>query len=166
MAITSSTWAPISEAGLNQAINANSTTKNYEIGHRVRCRDTSTQARGEAEFEYRGGVASCVEGSLCCFDGDIVLLATTRSVGPVGVAMAATVASEYGWFQVTGNAKVKAVASIADNAQVYTCATAGSADDAVVTGDMVHGMRSTSATDTGFITAVLDHPACADTNNA
>lgn len=166
MAITSSTWAPISEMGLAQAINENSTTQKYKIGHRVKCRDTSTQARGEAEFEYRGGIGSCLEGSVVCFDGDIVLLATTRSVGPVGIAMSAVEVSEYGWFQVAGNAKIKAVVSIADNAQLYTCGTAGSVDDAVVTGDMIHGARSTSATDTGFITAVINHPNCADTNNS
>ena len=166
MAIGTSTWAPISEMGLTQAIDAHSTTKYYEIGKRVRCRDTSTEARGEAEFEYRAGVVSTTLGCLVVFDGDLTALATTRSVGSVGVAMSACVASEYGWYQITGNAKVAAVASVADNAQAYTCATAGSLDDAVVTGDQIHGMRTTSATDTGFVTVIMNHPNCADTNNA
>lgn len=162
---TASTWAAISQIGLNQAIDATSTTKHHPIGHTVRCRDTSSQARGEAEFRYAGGVASTAVGDLVVFDGDITLRALARSVGPCGVAMSACPASSYGWYQVTGNAIV-AAGTLSDNKQPYLTATAGTVDETVVAGDYVLGARCVTAADTGFAVVVLDHPQVADTDDS
>ena len=77
---------------------------------------------------------------------------TTRlaanAIGPVAVAMSACVASNYGWYQISGKAVGKALASFADNANVYATATAGSIDDAVVAGDRVKLAKGASAVGT------------------
>ena len=76
-------------------------------------------------------------------------LATANDVGYLAVAMAATVASEFGWYQVKGKAVIKGLSGLADNASLYLTSTAGSLDDAVVAGDRVKGYAKTaSALDT------------------
>jgi len=105
---------------------------------------------GSGEFIYLQGVASTAEGSWVTYnldDGSTALLAA-NAIGPVAVAMGATVASTWGWYQISGKAVGKALASFADNANVYATATAGSIDDAVVAGDRVKLAKGASAVDT------------------
>ena len=105
---------------------------------------------GAGEFIYLQGVASTAEGSWVTYnldDGSTALLAA-NAIGPVAVAMGATVASTWGWYQISGKAVGKALASFADNANVYATATAGSIDDAVVAGDRVKLAKGASAVDT------------------
>jgi len=105
---------------------------------------------GAGEFVYLQGVASTVLGSWVTYnsdDGTTALLAAD-AIGPVAVAMAATVAGEYGWYQIKGKAVGKALTGFVDNANVYATATAGSVDDAIVAGDRVKGAKGASAVDT------------------
>lgn len=104
---------------------------------------------GVGEFIYLKGVASTVEGSFVTFDEafETALLAA-NAIGGVGIALAATVASTYGWYQIGGKAAGKVLAAFADNGLVYATATAGSADDAAVAGDRVKGALGRSAIDT------------------
>lgn len=95
---------------------------------------------GSGEFIYLKGVANTAIGSWATIsmdDGTTTLL-VADAVGPVGIAMAATVASTWGWYQISGKALGLALAAFADNGSVYATSTAGSVDDAVVDGDMVH----------------------------
>jgi hypothetical protein len=74
--------------------------------------------------------------------------------------MAATVASEFGWYQISGKAVVKA-ATVVDNANAYISGTAGTLDDAVVDGDMVHLAKFASANGTpaaGFAELEIHRP--------
>ena len=64
MALSASTWVPVGQIGLNQGITDISTTKLHPLGERIRCRDTSSNARGEGEFQYARGVASVAAGDL------------------------------------------------------------------------------------------------------
>ena len=135
----------------NQAIDENSTTQNAPLGTRIQAIDKATTDYGIGEFIYLKGVASTVVGSVVLIDQDdfSTSLATANDVGYLAVAMAATVASEYGWYQVKGKAVIKGLASLADNASLYLTSTAGSLDDAVVAGDRVKGYAKTaSALDT------------------
>jgi hypothetical protein len=94
---------------------------------------------GAGEFIYLKGVASTVTGSWVTYnmdDGSTALLAA-NAIGQVAVAMGATVANTWGWYQISGKAVGRALAAYADNALVYATATAGSVDDAVVAGDRV-----------------------------
>ena len=164
---TAGKWSCISEIGLNQQIDDHSTTQAYPIGHKVLCRDVGTTDYGEAEFVYLGGVASVATGNFCVRDGNAVKRALARDVGPGCVAMAATVASEYGWFQVTGNAVMTGTAADTDNSQMFLTATAGVPSVTAVTGDTIIGCRSAAAVaDEATILVVLNHPRCGDTDNS
>jgi len=130
-----------------QPIADTSTTQNHPVGTIVLADDPTY---GAGEFVYMAGVASTVVGSwatLLYDDGSTALL-VANAEGAVGVAMSANVASQYGWYQISGKAVGKALASYIDNAHVYATATAGSIDDAVVAGDRVHNAIGASAVDT------------------
>lgn len=105
---------------------------------------------GAGEFIYLKGVASTAVGSWVTYnmdDGATTLL-VANAIGPVAIAMGATVASTWGWYQIGGKAVGKVLASFADNGIVYATSTDGSVDDAVVAGDRVKRARGASAIDT------------------
>lgn len=123
------------------------TTQKAELGLIVQANDPTY---GSGEFIYLKGVASTAVGSWATYNLDdwSTTLLVANAIGPVGIAMAATVASEYGWYQISGKAVGKALTGYVDNALVWGTATAGSVDDAVVDGDMVHLAKGASAVDT------------------
>lgn len=165
MAISQGTWAPIAEMGLNQAISETSTTKYYEIGKIVRCRDVGSTAYGEGEFIYLKGLASTAVGDLVVYDAAGVTTRTVaKSIGPAAVAMSANVASQYGWYQIQGLATVKA-GTVSAAGPVYLTATAGQVSSSAVTGDVVSGARAMAADDTGLCKVGLNRPACGDYDN-
>lgn len=141
------TFSILNQIGSYQPIAENSTTQKHYLGTRVQAYDSTYNV---GEFIYLKGVASCAVGSWVHFNADDFSTALTAAngIGPVAVAMSACVASEYGWFQIYGKAVGKALASYADNGLVFLTATAGSVDDAVVDGDMVHNAKGASAVDT------------------
>lgn len=167
MAITASTWQRVDGIGLDQAIDATSSTQVYKTGYTITCVDKGTTDRGFAEFMYAKGVASVAAGDLCVISpgGDAAIRTVARSHGPLGVAMAAIVASNWGWFQIRGRAIVTA-ATVVDDTVPYLCATSGAVDDAVVTGDIVYGARIAGATDTGQCLIDLMYPCAHDTDNS
>lgn len=117
------------------------------------------------EYIFLAGVASTAVGSWVSFDEDhATTLLVANAKGRVAIAMAATVASTYGWYQIYGkNTAAKALAGFADNGLIYATATAGSIDDAVVTGDLVVGAIGRSAVSDGVITAEINYPFITDT---
>lgn len=143
-----------------QRIADTSTVQNHPLGTIVRATDPTY---GAGEFIYLKGVASTAIGSWVTYnmdDGSTALLAA-NAIGPVGVAMSANVASQYGWYQISGKAVGKALASYADNGLVYATATAGSVDDAAVAGDRVKNALGASAIDTpssGFAEFEINRP--------
>jgi hypothetical protein len=123
------------------------TSAKVPVGTIVRATDPTY---GAGEFIYLKGVASTAVGSWVTYnmdDGSTTLLAA-NAIGPVAVAMAATVASTWGWYQISGKAVGKALTGYADDGLVYATATAGSIDDAVVAGDRVKNAKGASAVDT------------------
>lgn len=81
--------------------------KQVPLGTIVRADDTTN---GEGEFIYLKGVASTVAGSLVTWDpvGKTTTLApSTASLNkPVAVAMGASTANTYGWYQISGVAAI------------------------------------------------------------
>lgn len=135
-------------------------TRKYRLGTRIK------DSAGN-EYIYLKGVASTVAGSWVSFDeAHISTLLAADAVGRVGVANAAVNATtKYGWYQIYGKATGKALAAFADNGKIFATATAGSVDDAVVTGDLVVGAIGRSALDTpstGMIYAELNFPFVTD----
>lgn len=126
---------------------------------------------GSGEFIYLAGVADTAVGTWVTYrmdDGSTVRLAA-NAIGPVAVAMAASVASRFGWYQIHGKAIGRALALYADNGLVYATATAGSIDDAPVAGDRVKRAIGASAIDTpsaGFAEFEIDRPFMDDATAA
>lgn len=130
-----------------QQIDETSTTQQHPLGSIVVADDPTY---GSGEFIYLKGVASTVVGSWVTYaqDDNSTALLAANAIGPVAVAMSANVASQYGWYQISGKAVGKALAGYVDNALVYATATAGSVDDAVVAGDRVKLALGASAVGT------------------
>lgn len=122
-----------------QNIGDTSTTQNQVLGTIVQANDVASTAYGAGQFIYLAGVASTVVGSWVTFnqDDNTTALLAANAIGPVAIAMSINVASQYGWYQIYGKAVGKCLSGYADNGLVYATATAGSIDDAVVSGDRV-----------------------------
>jgi hypothetical protein len=136
------------------------TTQKVPLGTVVRGNDPTY---GAGEFIYLKGVASTAVGSWVLYNEDdySTSLLAANDIGQVAVAMSACVASEYGWYQIKGKAIGKALTAFADNANVYSTATAGSVDDAVVAGDRVKKCKGASAVGTpssGLAEFEIDRP--------
>lgn len=131
----------IAQPGLigTQPITEVSTTAKHPLGTIVKARDQGATAYGDGEFIYLKGVASTLAGSwVTIADNHTTALAVANAVGQVAVAMAALVASRWGWYQISGQTAGKVLTGFAaDDGDAYLTATAGSLDDAVVGGDFV-----------------------------
>jgi len=142
------------------AVGTLSSTALVPVGTVARAVDSTY---GEAELIYLPGVASTAVGDTVIYDqrASTTTRAVAGSRGPVAVALAASVASTYDWYQIKGSAVCKA-GTVANNASPYVTATAGTLDDAVVSGDKIDGARFKTADGTpsaGFAIVELDRPS-------
>lgn len=107
---------------------------------------------GRGEFIYLKGIANTVVGSLVTYDQTLhttALAPATGGIGPVAVAMSANVASQWGWYQISGAAAVKAPNAMSAGAEVFMlAATPGSVDDAQVNGEQVLNAKVSVTTGT------------------
>jgi len=101
---------------------------------------------GANRYIYLRGCASVVAGDAVSYDEAFLCTRLVASaIGGVAWALAAVVADNYGWFQISGTVTGNAAAAFADNSKVFATATAGVIDDAVVAGDQVVGAVGRSA---------------------
>ena len=132
-----------------QPIASTDTTQNHSLGLIVRAEDP---VYGAGEFIYLKGVASTVVGSMVDYDSYLATTAlspATGGTGPVAVAMSANVANQYGWYQITGIAAVKAPNAMVVGADVFSLAlTPGSVDDAAVNGEQILNAKVSTTTGT------------------
>ena len=91
-----------------QPLSETSTVKKHLLGTIVRGTDPTL---GEGEFIYLQGIGSTVVGSIVSYGvGFVTALDTAAATGPsnpLAIAMSANVASQYGWYQISGNAVIK-----------------------------------------------------------
>jgi hypothetical protein len=151
-----------------QPIAETSTTQKHPLGTLVRAKDP---VYGEGEFIYLSGVASTAVGTWVTVheDGWTTTRLAANDIGRVAIAMSANVASQYGWYQISGKAVGLALAGYADNGLVYATATAGSIDDAVVAGDRVKkaiGASAVGTPSTGLAEFEIDRPFMDDATAA
>lgn len=136
----------------SQPIADTSTVQNHPLGTIVRAVDPTY---GAGEFIYLKGVASTVVGDVVTYVASTG--ATVRSLtsgvvnggAPLAVAMSANVASQYGWYQIAGDAVIKKTAVKVDPAgttKVYLSATSGRVMQTSVAGRQVIGARWITAT--------------------
>lgn len=98
------TYAVSTLAGCQPIANTDATQK-HPLGTIVRANDPTY---GEGEFIYLLGVASTTVGSIVTYDPSTyqtTLCAVGGSIPrPIAVSMSANVASQYGWYQISGQA--------------------------------------------------------------
>jgi hypothetical protein len=126
------------------AITDTSTTKKAPLGTIVQAEDPTY---GVGEFIYLTGVASTVVGSWVGYfpATGATILATANGTYPLAVAMSANVASQYGWYQISGVATALGLTSITHTSGFLALTgTAGSVDDASVIGDHIFNARKTT----------------------
>ena len=145
-------WTITQSVAGSQPIATTSTVQNHPTGKIVTAKDPTY---GEGEFIYLKGVASTVVGSIVTYkgsDGSTVLSLTSGVVNggaPLAVAMSANVASQWGWYQIAGDAIIKKTAVKVDPAgttKVYLSATSGRVMQTSVSGRQVIGARWVSTT--------------------
>lgn len=152
MAATATGWVvsenQIGYPGIDANVDIDGRNQSVKTGQIVRATHATY---GSGEFIFLKGVASTAVGSWVVYrlDDGTTALASANDVGPVAVAMSAnTTAANGGWYQISGKAVGKVLASFADNGQPYLTSTAGSVDDAVVSGDFIYNALGASAIDT------------------
>tara|TARA_R110002073_G_scaffold126244_1_gene271020 strand:+ start:715 stop:1218 length:504 start_codon:yes stop_codon:yes gene_type:complete len=151
----------------DQAIDETSTTQKAPLGMIVLAEDQATTGYGVGEFIYLKGVASTLVGSFVTIaDNQTTALAVANGIGQVAVAMSINVASQFGWYQISGQAAGKVLASFASaGSDAFLTATAGSLDDADVAGDFVLSAVPVSNIDTpssGLAEFQLNRPSVSD----
>jgi hypothetical protein len=145
-------WTITNGVAGSQPIATTSTVQNHPVGKIVTAKDPTL---GEGEFIYLKGVASTVVGNVVtdvASTGATVLSLTSGVVNggaPLAVAMSANVASQWGWYQIAGDATIKKTAVKVDPAgttKVYLSATSGRVMQTSVAGRQVIGARWITAT--------------------
>lgn len=150
-----------------QPIATTSTTANHALGTIIRAVDPTY---GEGEFIYLLGVASTVAGSLVTYNGNssgrptwqTTLAPSTAGLAqPVAVAMSANVGSQYGWYQISGNAVVATDGTLAAGPAPVYLAGSGQVTSTQANGKQVVNAVNVTATGTpaaGFAVVEINRP--------
>lgn len=131
-----------------QPIALNSTTQNHPLGTIIRAYDPTF---GQGEFIYLLGVASTIVGAAVEYDATTYQTTlspnTANDVNPVAFAASANVASQYGWYQISGLVPAKKTAvQVLPNAKIYQSATAGRVMPTSASGKEILGARAANLT--------------------
>lgn len=144
-----------------QAIAETSATKKHPLGTIVRAIDPDY---GEGEFKYLLGVANTAIGHVVTYDAaghQTALASIAAGIGrPVAVAMSANVASQYGWYQISGVAVVKKASATSFAAAAALGATSGLAVAALTTVRLAGAVVSAAAASGGTsVNVAINRPA-------
>lgn len=117
-----------------------SSTPAVAVGTRV-----NTSDGGAAHYVKALSEISTFAAVAIYADNTAQMLTTTNSATSkrVGFAQTSIASGYYGWVQTAGAVKVNLAANCDDNVPLYTTATSGVLDDAVVSGGLVLGVTST-----------------------
>ena len=146
----------------SQAIADNSTTQKHPLGTIVRAKD---ETYGEGEFIYLKGVASTTVGALVTYNVSHQTALGTSAVGvsnPFAVAMSACVASEYGWYQISGLAIGSTAGSVSFAATAPFAVASGEMIAATTTNRLAGGVVAVANPSTTTLLTVqimIDRPA-------
>jgi hypothetical protein len=138
------------------ALGNTDTSAQFKVGTTVNLDDG-----GQAVYVQAASAVSQYDAVAVLGDNTVVPITTTNSADSkaVGFAQAAIAAASYGWVQIGGKPVVKLAASCAPSVPLYTTATAGTLDDAVVSGGLVAGIVALStASGATALTCVAGYP--------
>lgn len=159
------TYSVVNLAGA-QPIADTSTTQKHPLGTRVRAVDPTY---GEGEFIYLLGVANTVVGMVVKYNAtthQTALLSVTNGKNkgvPVGVAMSANVGSQYGWYQISGNAVIKkTTVAVTPQVPIFISATDGRIKVLASAGQQILGAQTanlaTIVTTTSTVVVTINRP--------
>lgn len=159
------TYNVVSMAGA-QPIADTETTRKHPLGTIV---TGYGETYGYGEFIYLLGVGSTVVGSVVKYNTTtwqtaLLTVANGRNTAvPVAVAMSANVATQYGWYQISGNAVVKkTTVSVNPGVPVYISATAGRLKVLASAGQQILGAQTanltTVVTTTSTVVVTINRP--------
>ena len=124
-------------------------------------------------YVYIQGIASVVAGdwvhyTITTTGASTTARAVANGVGPLGVAVGALIAGDFGWVQVSGlcltAGAISGGGAAAGNA-VYLTGTAGLVDDVVVVGDLVNGALFTVTESSAIAGVWLNYPSTSNASN-
>lgn len=149
-----------------QPIEETSTTAKHPLGTIVRGTDPTY---GEGEFIYLLGVASTVVGSVAKYNAtsfltELITVANGKNKGvSVGISMSANVASQYGWYQISGNAVIKKTGvAVTPQVPVFISATTGRIKVLASAGQQILGAQTanltTVVTTTSTVVVTINRP--------
>lgn len=121
-------------------IDSTDTSAKMRVGTTVNLSDG-----GQAVYVQAASTISEFNAVSILADNTAVPITTTNSANSkkVGFAQVSIASGSYGWVQTSGIVKVTLAANCDDNVPLYTTATAGVLDDAVVSTGLVLGVTST-----------------------
>jgi hypothetical protein len=158
-------WQAVDLIGAN--LQSFGTTQLFTLGTVCRGKDMGSLGYGHGVFIYLKGVASTAAGD--CVVYDPVAATTTRTVlatrGPIAIALSANVASNFGWYQIEGQAAANTASAGtgAANSMLAQTSTAGQLTVASAVAGALIGAICKSAQDTptsGFTQVALTRGAC------
>lgn len=167
-------WVIDEQEAIDHGLEAVSSTQAVPLGKVVRGVYTGyasgSDNYGAGEFIYLKGVASTIATNIVAYDplNGTTTLATAAAHGtdtasfPVAVAMAATTAGTYGWYQISGAALVRCTGSFNPNDDVYLAAASGALTPTAVTGDAVLGCVPLASSSVTSIKALINRPVTSD----
>lgn len=141
-------WQPIANT---------ETTQKHPLGSIVKAADPTY---GVGEFIYLLGAANTVSGLMVTYNATTwqttISPNTANNAASVAVAMSANVASQYGWYQISGNAVIKKTAVQATpQLKVYQSGTAGRIFVTSTSGKQIIGARAANLTTVTSTTSTL-----------
>lgn len=142
------------------------TTSTAGLGKVCRAKDSTY---GEGEFIYLLGVTGTEVGSVVTYNAttyQTALLTVTNGKNkglPVAVAMSANVGSQYGWYQISGNAVVKkTTVAVTPQVPVFISATSGRLKVVASAGQQILGAQTanltTVVTTTSTVVVTINRP--------
>ena len=150
-----------------QPIANTETTQKHPLGTIVRAWDPTY---GEGEFIYLLGVGSTVVGSVVKYNAtsyltELITVSNGKNKGvPVAVAMSANVASQYGWYQISGNAVVKkTTVAVTPQVPIFISGTSGRIKVLASAGQQIIGAQTanltTIVTTTSTVVVTINRPS-------
>ena len=149
-----------------QPIANTETTQKHPLGTIVRGIDPTY---GEGEFIYLLGVGSTEVGSVVKYNTTtwltaLITVANGKNKGvPIAVAMSANVASQYGWYQISGNAVIKKTGvAVTPGVPIFISATDGRIKVLASAGQQILGAQTanlaTIVTTTSTVVVTINRP--------
>lgn len=129
------------------------TTPQFKLGTQVQCDNAAL-----FEYVYAKSTVAVYDAVCISTSGNAqpVSTALAVSIKKIGFAQVAITSAQYGWVARSGNnIRVNVAANCAAGAQLYTTATAGVLDDAVVTAALVAGLTAVTSISTATHTDVI-----------